>query len=103
MYAMRDGSLTQPSTAGLPVVPRATLAAANATTTGPILGAVPNGWYMDLPLGQRIVTNPEADLNVVAFVGTEAPNDPCLTALPAFIYAREYTSAESDIEDLERQ
>jgi type IV pilus assembly protein PilY1 len=99
MYAMRDGSLTLPSTAGLPIVPRATLAAANALGTAAIVGAVPNGWYMDLPLGQRIVTNLEADLNVVTFIGTEVPNDPCLTALPAFIYAREFTTAESDVID----
>ena len=54
---------------------------------------------MDLPLGQRIVTNVEADLNVVTFIGTEVPNDPCLTSLPAFIYGREYTTAESDVVD----
>ncbi len=98
MYAIRDGSLSTPSTAGLPIQPRASLAAADPLTTGPIAGPVPNGWYMDLPLGQRIVTNPEADLNVVAFIGTQVPNDPCLTALPAYIYAREFTSAESDIQ-----
>jgi fructose-specific component phosphotransferase system IIB-like protein len=61
------------------------------------VGGAPNGWYIDLPLGQRIVTNPEADLNVVAFIGTEVPNDPCLTSLPAFIYGRDFTTAASDL------
>ncbi len=45
--------------------------------------------------GQRIVIDVLADLNVVAYAGTEVQPDPCLTSLPAYIYARDYTSAES--------
>ena len=97
-YAIRDGTLTTPNVAGLPILPRVTLVAANAATTGPLVGGVPNGWYMDLPLGQRVVVDPEADLNVVTFIATATQPDPCLTSLPAYIYAREYTTAESDIQ-----
>src|SRR5512144_3262983 len=73
---------------------------ANALATAPLAGAVPNGWYMDLPLGQRIVLDPLAELNVAVFIATyvQIPADPCLTSLPAFVYAREYTTAESDIQ-----
>jgi type IV pilus assembly protein PilY1 len=100
-YAIRDGTLTTPSTAGLPIQPRITLVAANALTTGPLVGAVPNGWFMDLPLGQRIVVDPNAELNVATFIATyvQNPPDQCLTSLPAYLYAREYTSAESDVVD----
>ena len=98
-YAIRDGTLTTPSTTGLPIAPRTALVAANALTTGPLVGAVPNGWYMDLPLGQRIVLDPSAELNVATFIATyvQNPPDQCLTSLPAYLYAREYTSAESDV------
>ncbi len=101
-YAIRDGTITLPNVAGLPVQPRSVgpggLRVANALTTAPLVGAVPNGWYMDLPLGQRVVVDPEADLNVVTFIATATQPDPCLTSLPAYIYAREYTTADSDIQ-----
>ncbi len=100
MYAIRDGALALPLTAGLPIAPRATLRQADPLTITPLAGAVPNGWYMDLPAGQRIVVDPEADLNVVAFIGTSTQPDPCLTSLPAYIYAREYATAESDVQTL---
>jgi hypothetical protein len=60
------------------------------------VGAVaPDGWYNDLPVGQRIVNDVLADLNLVAYSGTAVQPDPCLTSLPAYIYARDYTTAES--------
>ncbi len=93
MYAIRDGSLDQPSTTGLPLAPRSTLASASGVTG---VGAVaPNGWYNDLPAGQRIVQDVQADLNLVAYSGTAVQPDPCLTSLPAYIYARDFTTAES--------
>ncbi|HEX8012778.1 MAG TPA: PilC/PilY family type IV pilus protein [Casimicrobiaceae bacterium] len=99
-YAIRDGTITAPdTTAGfLPVIPRATLAAGNALTTAPIAGGAPKGWYIDLPLGQRIVVDPSADLNVATFIATAGPNDQCAIGLPANLYARDYTTAESDVE-----
>ncbi len=37
----------------------------------------------------------QADLNLVAYSGTAVQPDPCLTSLPAYIYARDFTTAES--------
>ena len=96
MYAFRDGTLTTPSTTGLPIVPRSTMAVAGGINA--IAGGAPNGWYEDLASGQRVVTDVVADLNVVAYVGTDIQPDPCLTSLPAYIYAREYVSAKSLID-----
>lgn len=93
MYAIRDGTLESPTDSGLPIDPRATLASASGVTG---VGAVaPNGWYNDLPLGQRIVNDPQADLNLVAYAAVSVQPDPCLTSLPAYIYARDFTTAES--------
>jgi type IV pilus assembly protein PilY1 len=99
-YAVRDGTITAPDNTGgfLPVIPRATLKAGNALTTAPIAGGAPKGWYIDLPPGQRIVVDPQSDLNVATFIATAVPNDPCTIALPAYIYARDYTTAESDVD-----
>jgi type IV pilus assembly protein PilY1 len=96
MYSFRDGTLTTPRSTGLPIIPRSTMAVASGTAA--IAGGAPNGWYEDLSSGQRIVTDVVADLNVVAYVGTDIQPDPCLTSLPAYIYAREYVSAVSLIE-----
>ena len=93
MYAIRDGTLDAPSTAGLPITPRTTLAVA-AGVVG-VGGVAPNGWYHDLPLGQRIINDVLADLNLVGYAGTAVQPDPCLTSLPAYLYARDYTTAES--------
>jgi type IV pilus assembly protein PilY1 len=100
MYAMRDGSLSTPATWATPLMPRVKpkLRVADPLTTAPLAGAVPDGWLMDMPLGQRIVIDAEADLNVVAWIATSVQPDPCLTSLPAYIYAREYATAESDIQ-----
>lgn len=93
MYAIRDGTLETPSYTGLPIDTRVTLASASGVTG---VGAVaPNGWYNDLPLGQRIVNDPRADLNLVAYAAVSVQPDPCLTSLPAYIYARDFTTAES--------
>ena len=35
----------------------------------------------------------------VAYIGTQIPSDPCIIALPANIYAREYATGESLISD----
>ncbi len=92
-YAIRDGTLDTPLTAGLPIAPRASLASA-AGIAG-VAGAAPNGWYNDLPAGQRIVVDPVAEFNIFSYAGTVLQPDPCLTSLPAYIYARDYVSAES--------
>ncbi len=94
MYAIRDGTLDAPSYTGLPILPRSGTLAAVGGMAG-VAGAAPNGWYHDLPAGQRIVNDVVADFNLVAYGGTAVQPDPCLTSLPAYIYARDYETGES--------
>lgn len=93
MYAIRDGTLDTPMSTGLPVDGRAGLAA--AVGIAGVTGTAPNGWRQDLPSGQRIVVDPVAEFNVVLYAGTVLQPDPCLTSLPAYVYGRDYVSAES--------
>lgn len=99
MYAIRDGTLSNFSTTGLPIQPRVTMAAINPDGINAIAGGAPNGWYHDLPNvtgdSERIVVDPQSNVNVAAYVGTMVQDDPCLISLPAKLYARDYTTAES--------
>jgi len=99
MYAIRDGSLDTPlPAASLPINARTAL-----TSISGILGlngaAAPSGWKHDLPLGQRIIVDTVAEFNLVGYAGTVLQPDPCLTSLPAYIYGRDYVSAESLVYD----
>ncbi|HZP87008.1 MAG TPA: PilC/PilY family type IV pilus protein, partial [Burkholderiales bacterium] len=97
MYAIRDGSNTAPNRSGN-VLKRSDLALvsdAKGLATKP-----DNGWYDDLPLGQRIVVPPQAALSVVTYSATSPQNDPCLTGQPANVYAREYGRGNSLLTDL---
>jgi type IV pilus assembly protein PilY1 len=101
MYAIRDGSLSTPLVAGLPVT-RGNLVPINPDLVSAVVGGAPNGWFHDLPTGvnaERIVTDVEADVNTVTYVGTQAQTDPCIIALPANVYAREYTTGRSLLAD----
>jgi type IV pilus assembly protein PilY1 len=98
LYAIRDGTLAAPLSTGLPISPRSTMKPVNADLVSAIAGGAPNGWYQDLPGGQRIVVDLEADVNIVAYIGTSPQTDPCIIALPATIYAREYQTGASLIE-----
>jgi len=103
MYALRDGTNDVPLplpatplsrfTAGLPQV---THAAANdfGLTTTP-----DKGWFDDLPLGQRIVVPVAAEVSIVAYIGTSAQTDPCLTGMQAAVYARQYANGQSVLDD----
>ncbi len=93
MYAIRDGTLDTPfAAAALPVDGRSL---ADASGIVGVTGPAPNGWKQDLPAGQRIVVDVVAEFNVVLYAGTVLQPDPCLTELPAYVYARDYVSAES--------
>ena len=106
LYAIRDGSLTKPLPAPpapsvLPIDARAKLTpvAANGAS---LPGVAVNGWFHDLPTGanaERIVVDVEADVNAVTYIGTQIQNDPCVIALPANIYAREFSTAASLLDD----
>jgi type IV pilus assembly protein PilY1 len=107
-YAIRDGTLTTVQTTGLPIQPRAPgmLAPVATADLGAIAGGAPNGWFQDLPNdpatlegAQRIVQDPDANANIASYIGTKIQDDPCLISLPAYLYARDYTSARSLILD----
>jgi type IV pilus assembly protein PilY1 len=99
MYAIRDGTLQTISTTGLPIQPRVTMNPINADGVSSIVGGAPNGWYHDLPNvagdSQRIVVDVQSNVNIAQYVGTRVQDDPCLISLPAFLYARDYTTARS--------
>ena len=107
MYAIRDDKLDTPIPDGdprLPIDARSVLAAVPGGGA-PIPGGAPNGWFHDLPDGsggtpaERIVIDVEGDVNTVTYIGTQTTNDPCTVALPANIYAREYATGTSLIND----
>ena len=106
-YAIRDGTLQSVMTAGLPIQPRNTMSPINPDGTSGVAGGAPNGWYQDLPsdpndpiLGaQRIVTDPQSQVNIAAYIGTKIQDDPCVISLPAYLYARDYTSGASLLEN----
>jgi len=86
----------------------------NPNEVSAIVGGAPNGWYQDLPNNpadipdpitnpngrgaERIVVDPQANANVAAYIGTMIQSDPCVISLPAFLYARDYTSGSSLVE-----
>ena len=108
MYALRDGDQTTP----LPLLAFPGLTRHTAGVVGPLphtagtnfgLTTKPaKGWFDDLPggaAGQRIVVPPQAALNVVAYVGTSAQDDPCLTGQTANIYARDFATGATVLFD----
>jgi type IV pilus assembly protein PilY1 len=107
-YAIRDGTLQSVLTGGvLPIQPRLTMSPINPDGVSGIAGGAPNGWYQDLPsdpndpiLGaQRIVVDPVSQVNIASYIGTKIQDDPCVISLPAFLYARDYTSGASLLEN----
>jgi type IV pilus assembly protein PilY1 len=96
MYAIRDGTIDAISTVGLPLNARSFTKSVNADHISQIVGGAPNGWHEDLLIpGERIVVDPSAAVNIAAYVGTMVQDDPCIIALPANLYGRDYTTGES--------
>ncbi|HZQ61836.1 MAG TPA: PilC/PilY family type IV pilus protein, partial [Casimicrobiaceae bacterium] len=97
MYAIRDGTSSTPNDFKGKFLTRSDL---GVVTNAKGLAVKPdNGWYDDLPLGQRIVVPPQAALSVVTYSATSPQLDPCLTGQPATVYAREYSRGDSVMED----
>lgn len=92
LYAIRDGTASAP---GAISKPRTRSELKEVTDAGGLATKPDYGWYDDLPAGQRIIVPPQAALSVVAYVGTSAQNDPCLTGQPATIYARQFSRGNS--------
>ena len=96
-YAIRDGTTTTPNpiTAALT---RADLDELTDKIKG--LSQKPvNGWFDDLPDGERIITPVQAALSVVAYAGTSPQDNPCLTGEPATLYVREFSLGETLLSD----
>jgi hypothetical protein len=46
-----------------------------------------------------MVVPPQAALSIVAYIGTSAQSDPCLTGMQANVYARDYATGKSLLSD----
>jgi type IV pilus assembly protein PilY1 len=107
LYAIRDGTDTTPVTPlPVPALSRSTLGMVAIPHGSSInnfgLAAKPDkGWFDDLPTNpnQRIVVPPQAAAGVIGYIGTSPQIDPCLTGLPATVYAREYATGQSVLID----
>jgi Tfp pilus tip-associated adhesin PilY1 len=106
MYAIRDGTIDAFSTTGLPLRARTFTKPISADGISAIAGGAPNGWRHDLPnnpapggITERIVVDPAAAVNIAAYAGTRVQDDPCIIALPASLYGRDYTTGESLLKD----
>ena len=98
MYAIRDGTATTPK----PITAAVTRASSGmlAVAGKDSLASKPlNGWYDDLPAGQRIVTPVQAEASIVAYAASRPQTDPCLPGQPATLYAREYSKGGSRLQD----
>jgi type IV pilus assembly protein PilY1 len=99
-YAIRDGTTSAPIKPWPATLARSDLDEVTAALGVTGLPAKPaNGWFDDLPLGQRIVVPVQAALSLVTYVGTSPQTDPCLTGQPATVYAREYSRGNSLLVD----
>jgi len=119
-YAIRDGSLAKIDPIKLPngIQPRigpGKMDPINADEVSAIAGGAPNGWFQDLPNNpadvydpvtnpsgrgaERIVVDPQANVNIAVYVGTMIQSDPCVISLPAFLFARDYTTGKSLIQN----
>jgi type IV pilus assembly protein PilY1 len=97
MYAIRDGTNSTPNNFGGKVITRADLLVVKDAAGLPV--KPDNGWFDDLPAGQRIVVPPQAALSVVTYSATSPQTDPCLTGQPANVYAREFSRGNSLMQD----
>jgi type IV pilus assembly protein PilY1 len=95
LYAFRDGTAVKPGT----ITGAKSRGDLIAVTDADGAASRPDkGWYDDLPTsppGQRIVVAPAAALSVVAYLATYPSTDPCVTGLPATLYAREFSRGNS--------
>ncbi|HEY8242013.1 MAG TPA: PilC/PilY family type IV pilus protein [Casimicrobiaceae bacterium] len=102
MYAMRDGTVLKPLASGsLPLQPRGDVdfTVVDPTSVAGFTGLSVKGWYMDLPVGERIITPIASELGLLGWAGSKPPDNECLPGLKASIYVRKFTNAESVVED----
>ena len=101
MYAIRDGTVLKANTTDVPFKPRTDtdFTVVSNTNVGGFSGLSVKGWYMDLPVGERIIAPIAAELGLLGWAGSKPPDNECLAGLKANIYVRKFTNAESVVED----
>jgi type IV pilus assembly protein PilY1 len=99
-YAIRDGTQNAPKVFASTLARTDLVELATATEKLDGLTSKPaNGWYEDLPTGQRIVTPIQAVASIVGYVATSPQLDPCLTGEPATVYVRQFSNGMSLLGD----
>ena len=101
MYVIRDGTALKMNGAGLPHKPRTDtdFTSISSSGTAGLPGLSVKGWYMDLPVGERIVTPIAAELNLLGFAGSKPPDSECDPGLKAVVYVRDFPHGDSQLED----
>jgi type IV pilus assembly protein PilY1 len=109
LYVIRDGTVASPDPK--PTTPYSrtnglTNSVNGTTVAGFSSTAIGRGWYQDavdpstgqLDPNQKIITDITADLQTVVFVFSKPSSDPCVAALTSFLYARNFTTGNSELE-----
>lgn len=105
MYAFRDGDTGTPATFSAPIT-RSTAGLTNISNTNTV-GAPESavGWYMDmsaaagLDAAERIIVNPVAALDAVAWATTIPTSDVCSGSASGKLYVRQYATAKTLVND----
>jgi type IV pilus assembly protein PilY1 len=99
-YNLRDGSVFEPSSTGLPLT-RSVLSAVARTDNAVDLPDTIKGWYTDLvstsTIGERITKEAVAIFGVVTATSIQPSNDVCSRGGTGTFYARDVTSANDVI------
>lgn len=101
MYVIRDGTVLKMNDTGLPHKPRTDgdFTSISSSSTSGMSGLSVKGWYMDLPVGERIVAPIAAELNIVGWAGSRPPENECLPGLSSNVYVRDFPHADSQLVD----
>lgn len=94
LYALRDGTQTAPA----PITAPLTRAELDLVSGAVGLGSgvvAENGWYDDLPTGERIIAPPQASIGLVAYVSSKLSTDKCEVGLPGDVYVRSFANGET--------
>jgi type IV pilus assembly protein PilY1 len=99
LYAIKDGSLYAPATTGLPRLRSALSNVARSSITGGANQAL-QGWVIDLPPGEVMVTEPIPNVGIVTFATSTPSTNPCDPGAFGTAYARVYGSGDSKVKTL---
>jgi len=107
LYVIKDGTRSTPGAAPATPYSRTDLNRVDPTCTGTSTGtcltgvATGRGWYQDgIDTSQKIVNDVAADVQTVVFSFSKPQTtDPCLGTLTSTLYARDFTSGASVLQD----